>query len=258
MMVASLASGSSGNSYYLQSPEGAVLVDAGLSGKRLVENLLLAGGNPSLVKGIVVTHEHHDHVAGAGVLHRKYGWKLWMTQGTRDAASRRLGNAEVETIRPGSGLLVAGMRIECVATPHDGADPVMITAERGGRRCGILTDLGHAFDGLADCLADLDFVFFESNYEPGILAANRNYAPPLKARIRGKHGHLSNAEAGEIIRNLKNDRLRRVVLSHLSQENNRPELARERFVHLTEMRIRETGMKVGVAPRHDPMRLCAV
>ena len=257
-MVASLASGSSGNSYYLQCSEGAVLIDAGLSGKRIVDNILLAGGNPALVKGIIVTHDHHDHVAGAGILQRKHGWRLWMTAGTRDGAATRLGKVRVETVAPGSGIHAAGMRFDFVPTPHDGVEPVMITAERTGRRCGVFTDLGHVFPGLADLLAGLDFVFFESNYEPDLLAGNRRYPNSLKARIRGKGGHISNREAAELVGSLPGERLRRVVLSHLSKENNDPRVAFECFTALARERMRETGMKVGVAPRHDPMLLCGV
>lgn len=258
MMVASLASGSSGNSYYIQCAEGAILVDAGLSGRRVVDNIIAAGGDPALVKGIVVTHDHHDHVAGAGVLQRKHGWRLWMTAGTRDAAAKKLGNVRVETVLPGSGLKAAGFDIQFVGTPHDGEEPVMVSLERGGRRCGIFTDLGHVFTGLSDQLEELDFVFIESNYDPDLLAANRRYPHPLKARIRGSHGHLSNREAAELLLGLKTPRLRKVVLSHLSQENNRPDLARECFAGVMAGKIRELGMKVGVAPRHDAMRLCAV
>ena len=258
MMVASLASGSSGNSYYIQSPEGAVLIDAGLSGKRIIDSIAMAGGDPALVKGVFVTHDHTDHVASAGILQRKHGWKLWMTPGTRDTAAKRLGAVRVETVLPGSGIVAAGMRFEFIATPHDGTEPVMITAERNNRRCGVFTDLGHVFSGLAERLADLDFVFFESNYEPDLLAKNRRYPHPLKARIRGEGGHLSNQEAGELIAGLAGDRLRKVVLAHLSQENNVPETAMRCFRSMTEVRIRETGMKVGVAPRHQPMLLSAV
>lgn len=258
LMVASLASGSSGNSYYIQSPEGAVLIDAGLSGKRLLENILAAGGDPAMIRGIIVTHDHTDHVGGAGVLQRKHGWKLWMTAGTRDAAAAKMGRVMVETIRPETGLKAAGMRFEFVATPHDGVEPVMITAECDGQRCGVFTDLGHIFPGLDSVVAGLDFVFFESNYEPDLLAANRRYPHPLKARIRGKGGHLSNREAAEFLGGLPGERLRRVVLSHLSQENNDPRLAFDCFQAVARTRIRELGMKVGVAPRHEAMRLCAV
>jgi phosphoribosyl 1,2-cyclic phosphodiesterase len=258
MMVASLGSGSSGNAYYLQSSEGAVLVDAGLSGKRLIDNILAAGGNPAAVQGVIVTHDHADHVKGAGILHRRHGWKLWMTEGTRHAAASALGKAEVRAIAPGAGLLAAGFRFEFFATPHDGGEPVIVAAERGRRRCGVFTDLGHPFSGLPDLLDNLDFVFLESNYDPALLAANRNYSPALKSRIRGPKGHLANAEAAELVRNLPGGRLRRVMLSHLSQENNDPDLALRCFSGIAANRAEGCGMRTAVAPRHDPTRLYQV
>ncbi len=258
MMVASLASGSSGNSYYVQCSEGAVLIDAGLSGKRIVENIVAAGGDPALVRGVIVTHDHHDHVAGAGVLQRKYGWKLWMTAGTLEAASGRIGSVRAESISPGAGLKAAGLTFSFTATPHDGSEPVMVAVERGKRRCGIFTDLGHVFPGLAERIEELDFVFMESNYDPDLLAKNRNYPAPLKARIKGERGHLSNGEAAALLSGLRGSRLRRVALSHLSEENNRPDRALGCFTGALAERIRDGDLRIGVAPRHTAMRLCAV
>lgn len=257
-LAASLASGSSGNCYYLQSAEGAVLIDAGLAGRRVVEAIVAAGGDPGLVRGIIVTHDHHDHVSGVGPLQRRHGWKVWMTEGTRDAAASRLGRVTVDTIRAGSGLEAAGFRFEFVATPHDAAEPVMVAAEACGLRCGVFTDLGHPFPGLADLLGSLDFVFLESNYDPDLLTANRRYPYPLKKRIMGDHGHLSNGNASDLVLGLSNGRLHSVVLSHLSEENNRPDLAYSHFRRALAGRIREGGMRVGVAPRHEPMKLCRV
>ena len=258
MQVASLASGSSGNSYYIQCAEGAVLIDAGLSGKKIEQNIFAAGGNPALVKGVIVTHDHHDHVSGAGVLQRKYGWKLWMTRGTMQAAADRIGKVAVEEIRPGAGLKAAGFTFDFIGTPHDGSEPIMVAVERNGKRCGIFTDLGHVFDGLRDQIAGLDFVFVESNYDPDMLMKNRRYPMPLKKRISGLHGHISNQECADLVFSLTTERLRRVVLSHLSKENNYPELARECFEKTMAERMRESGMKVGVAPRHNAMLLCTV
>lgn len=258
MMVASLASGSSGNSYYVETEEGAVLIDAGLSGKRVIENIIAAGGNPAKVKGVVVTHDHTDHVSGAGILQRKHGWRLWMTSGTLSAASGKLGKVQAESVAPGGAIHIAGMEVTFCPTPHDGMEPVMVSVAAGGARCGIFTDLGHVFDGLRERIEELDFLFLESNYDPDMLAANRRYPHPLKARIRGGHGHLSNSEAAELVQMLRGDRLKRIVLSHLSQENNLPDLARSVFTRINGARMRECGIKLGVAPRHVAMQLCAV
>lgn len=258
MLVASLASGSSGNSYYVESDDGAVIVDAGLSAKKLVANIHAAGGDPYRVEGVVVTHDHTDHISGAGILQRKFGWRLWMTEGTLAAAEAKLGKVRVETIRPGAALKAAGMEIALHPTPHDGVEPVMVSLTRGAGRCGIFTDLGHAFEGLADRMNEVDFLFLESNYDPGMLAGNRRYPPPLKARIKGRGGHLSNREAAELALGLKGTRLKKIVLSHLSKENNSPGLARECFTGVMAERMKEEGIKVGVAPRYEPMRLCRV
>lgn len=257
MRVASLASGSSGNSYYVQCSEGAIVIDAGLSGKQMERNILAAGGDPALVRGVIVTHDHIDHVSGAGVLQRKFGWKLWMTNGTRDGAADRLGNVQVEQIRPGGGLKAAGFAFEFFGTPHDGAEPVVVAVERLGRRCGVFTDLGHVFEGLRERLGSLDFAFVESNYDP-LLLKQSGYPAHVKKRIAGERGHISNRECAELVSGLAGGRLRRVVLSHLSQENNSPDLARGCFESALAERMRETGMKVGVAPRRDAMLLCAV
>jgi phosphoribosyl 1,2-cyclic phosphodiesterase len=255
MRVASLASGSSGNSYYLECDEGAILVDAGLSGKAILHNLRLAGGDPGKIVGVVVTHDHSDHASGAGVLSRRYGWRLWMTEGTRESC-RSLGGADVKFVKAGSGLKAAGFAIEFIGTPHDGADPVIVAVERAGARCGVFTDLGHAFAGLADHLSRLDFAFLESNYDPGLLAKNRRYPAGLKRRISGPSGHLSNGESAKLLASVPGTRLRRVVLSHLSEENNRPDLARGCFRGELGERMRELDLKIGVAERYCPMRLC--
>ncbi len=258
MQVASLASGSSGNAYYIQCPEGAVLIDAGLSGKRIEENIFAAGGDPARVRGVIVTHDHHDHVAGAGVLQRRFGWKLWMTRGTRETAAASLGRVTVDEIRPGSGLKAAGFAFDFFATPHDGAEPVIVAAERRGKRCGFFTDLGHVFGELPARLGGLDFAFLESNYDPALLRKNPSYPARLKERISGAHGHLSNRECADLVLGLADDRLRRIVLAHLSRENNLPELARQCFTNALAPRMRDTGLKVGVAPRHTAMLLAAV
>ncbi len=257
MRVASLASGSSGNSYYMECADGAIVVDAGLSGKKIEQGILAAGGNPARVQGVIITHDHADHVSGAGVLQRKFGWRLWMTRGTREAAAAALGRVDAEEIRPGSGLRAAGFDFEFYGTPHDGAEPILVAAERNGRRCGFFTDLGHVFAGLAERLDCLDFAFVESNYDPDLLRRS-GYPPNVKRRIAGEHGHISNRECADLVSGIAGERLRSIVLSHLSKENNTPALARECFENTLALRMRETGMRVGVAPRHNAMLLCAV
>lgn len=255
MRVCSLASGSSGNAVYAECDDGAILIDAGLSGTGLLANLNAAGGNAAKVAGVVVTHDHIDHVRGAGILHRRQGWGLWMTAGTRDGSSAWLGKARVGIAGPGECLEVGGFTIEFLGTAHDGTEPVAVVLRRGDLRCGVLTDLGHVFSGLPETMAGLDFAFLESNYDPVMLKANRRYPENLKRRIQSPSGHISNREAAELIRDASGERLRGVVLSHLSENNNRPELASRSLHEAVGGRIESGKLRATVAPRHRPLAM---
>ena len=252
--VCTLASGSSGNAYYVEHDGAALLVDAGLTGKRLLENLRRVGGRPEKVVAVLVTHDHHDHVGCAGVWHRKHGWPLWMTAGTWQRAEHRLGAVAGPRgrLKAGSGLLAGGFRVECHATPHDAAEPVGFVVERGRSRCGILTDLGCCFPELGPLLGTLDGVFLESNYNAARLAANRNYSAALKRRIVSGRGHLENRQTGALLRDHAGERLRAVMLSHLSEQNNDPHLAWTEVSALAGETLRARGATLSVAPRHDP------
>ena len=250
--VVSLASGSSGNAFYAESAEGAILVDAGLPGKRVEELIRRAGGEPGRVQAILVTHDHTDHVRGAGILHRQHGWPLLMTRGTRQRAEKRLGRVSPTLFPPGAVLRVAGFRVETIPTPHDGAEPVMAVLERGQWRCGVFTDLGHPFPALREALGTLDGVFLESNYDRPLLDANPNYPDRLKRRIVSPRGHLENRETGALLAACAGERLRRVMLSHLSEQNNRPEIALVAVRASTGDLFRERGVKIAAAPRHAP------
>ena len=172
-----------------------------------------------------------------------------MTRGTRDAAAN-LGKVEVETVAANSGLAAAGMTFQFLATSHDGAEPVVVMAERGGQRCGVFTDLGFPGEHLSTALESLDFVFLESNYDPDMLAAC-GYPPHTKARIRGKGGHISNAEAAGLVAGLRGGRLCDVVLSHLSENSNRPDLAYADFTGGLGDGWDGRGLRVSVAKRHE-------
>lgn len=224
--VCSLISGSSGNAFLAQTPDGLLLVDAGLSVKQLRGLCADRGVDPALLRGIVVTHDHNDHGRGAGVVHRAFGCPMAMSAGTWSRLAPRAGKVAAPLlVRDGAVLDVAGLRVHFHSTPHDGREPLCVVLERGGRRVGLLTDLGHPFAGLGALLAELDAVFLESNYSEAMLAANPGYPESLKQRIRGRGGHLENRETGELLRRHAGPRLRWVVLSHLSKENNSPERA---------------------------------
>ena len=249
--VRSLASGSSGNAWLCRCPEGAVLVDAGLSGRRLAEAAAAVGGDLSAVDLLYITHDHADHVQAAGILHRRHGIPLAMTRGTWRAARERLGRVDPPLfVREGEVVEAGGFILHPVPTPHDGEEPASVVVERCGRRIGILTDLGHPFDGLDRLLATLDAVFLESNYDPAMLETGP-YPEPLKRRIRSPRGHLSNTEAGRLLEGTAGGRLKRAILAHLSEENNTPQIATATVRREAASAI-AAGLALRVAPRHAP------
>lgn len=226
MKVISLQSGSNGNCIYVETPSCRLLFDAGISGLQAERRLEAHGVNIRRVDGVFVSHDHADHVRSAGIFHRKFGLPVYATQRTLQAAEKwqRLGNfSEVHHFQPGQTLDFGGLAIETVPTPHDAVEGVGFVLTSGGKRMGILTDLGHVFARLGDLIATLDAVLLESNYDVKMLR-DGPYPPPLKARIAGPGGHLSNVESARLIAE-HGENLQWACLGHLSQENNRPELA---------------------------------
>ena len=253
-----LASGSSGNAVYAECAEGAVLVDAGVSMRRIVEGLSRIGASIERVRAAVVTHDHVDHCRGAGVLARRHGIPLFMTRGTFERRAKDLHRTPPPTLFAGGDVLaVAGIRIETIPTPHDGVEPVAVILERHGARAGVLTDLGHPFDGLAALLADLDAVLLESNYAPESLRRGP-YPPHLQARIRNAGGHLSNGEAAALVRDHAGERLGVLLLAHLSENNNTPECALATLRDIAGPRLAESGIRAFAARRHEPSEMIAL
>ncbi|HMK55471.1 MAG TPA: MBL fold metallo-hydrolase [Dissulfurispiraceae bacterium] len=220
-----LQSGSSGNCIYIETPGIRLLFDAGLSCIDTERRLAACGRSAREVDALIISHDHADHVRHAGVLQRKYGMPIYITRDTLDVAiaRHRLGRlGDVRYFHAGDCLQFADALVRTIPTPHDGVDGVIFTIEHKNRRLGIMTDLGHVFDGLRSEIASLDAVFLESNYDPKLLAAG-SYPAFLKRRIQGPCGHISNLEAAELL--LSARKLRWACLSHLSQQNNYPDLA---------------------------------
>jgi len=228
MIAISLQSGSNGNCIYVEAGETRILVDAGISGKQVERRLGARGRDPRSLSAVLVTHDHIDHVKCAGIYARKWGVPVYATEGTFAAARGRfdLGRiAEGRAFGAGDALEIRGVRVETIPTPHDGTDGVAYTVEHQGTRLGVLTDLGHPFDGLGEVVSGLDGVFLESNHDERMLAEGP-YPAYLKRRIRGPHGHISNEEAAALLcAAADHGRLRWACLAHLSAENNTPEVA---------------------------------
>ena len=222
-----LQSGSSGNCIYIEASGVRLLFDAGINGKQAEKRLAEQGRDIRAVDAVIISHDHGDHVRHAGVYQRKYGLPLYATQKTFDTAVKRHPLGTVHDIRyfHSDGILRFGdVTVEAISTPHDAADGAAFVISADSKRLGIMTDLGHVFDGLPEVIGSLDAVFIESNYDPGMLE-NGPYPAFLKKRIRGSAGHLSNVEAAELIREASGKHLQWVCLSHLSEQNNNPAVA---------------------------------
>lgn len=246
MNVVSLQSGSNGNCFYVESGDTALLFDAGISGKLAASRLAEHGRDIARAQALFISHDHSDHTRAMGVFCRKFDVPLYITRPTLAAVQRQRDVGRLEQVRlfaAGDSIAFGDVTVHTVPTPHDSVDGVAFVVEDQHARVGILTDLGHVFEGLADVLRSLDAVVIESNYDDQMLAGSR-YPESLKRRIRGRGGHLSNAEAAWLVRESRTERLQWACLCHLSDENNLPEKA-----HQTHREIIGEDLPIHVARR---------
>jgi phosphoribosyl 1,2-cyclic phosphodiesterase len=235
LKVCVLGSGSRGNCIYVESNGSSILVDQGFAHRRINERMTARGLDPSRIGAILVTHEHHDHMLGVGITARKLGIPIYATAATIEQGRRKMGR--VETIMPiesGTPFTVGPFEILPFAVSHDAADPVQYRIAAGKSTVAVATDLGFVSTLVTQCLADADLVILEANHDVGMLRAG-SYPWPLKQRIMGRTGHLSNVNAADLAFNLGTDRHGpRVVLAHLSAENNDAEIAERTIRELFE------------------------
>lgn len=253
VLTCSLQSGSNGNAIYVEADGVRLLFDAGISGRQANLRLAMHHRNISDVDALLVSHAHSDHSRCAGVYQRLFGFPLHCTEGTQRAIRPFVGKLrDVRAFEPGAAIEFRSVRVHSIATPHDADQSVAFVIEHAGRRLGILTDLGHPFDGLPQLLTTLDAVYIESNYDPRMLDESW-YPPQLKARIRGAAGHLSNDEAAALLAACGRDRLRWAALAHLSEENNHPDVALQ-----THHAVLGADYPLTVASRYDVSELLHV
>lgn len=227
MRVVVLGSGSSGNALVVESGSRRLLIDAGFSCKELERRFELVGIDGAGFDGVLLTHEHGDHIRGAARFGRRYRVPLFATEGTFAGFRPGRHPPERRIVRSGEPLEVGAFRIEPFAVPHDAREPVGFVVEDGhGRRLGLVADLGARSHPAWARLIDLDLLVLETNHDLTMLR-DGPYPWPLKQRIAGGLGHLSNDDAAAGLRELVGDRLRWVVAYHLSQVNNDPALAAE-------------------------------
>lgn len=231
LKICSIASGSSGNCIYIGTDTTHLLLDAGISGKKAEQGLKELGVGLSQLNGILITHEHSDHIKGLGVLERKHPVPMYMTDGTKEQLKNmsQIGAIPWErqhTIRDGEAFEAGDIRIIPITVSHDAAEPVAYRFEAGGRRLAVITDLGYYNEEIIKRLGGLNTILLEANYDFGMLQTG-SYPYPLKQRIHGLKGHLSNEDAGRLVYEIWNGGLHHVLLGHLSKENNMPLLAYE-------------------------------
>ncbi len=246
-----LSSGSKGNALLIATPAAKVLIDNGLSFKELSRRAAALGEGLDDLRAVVVTHEHRDHVNGVGVLARKLRVPVYITEETHAALPPTVGKLpHYEFFASGDAIPLDGMSLESFQIAHDAVDPVGFVVRFNGTKLGLATDLGHVSHLVRNRLAGCHALIIESNHCPGMLARGP-YPPPLRQRIRSKHGHLSNADMCSLLASLVHEGLRVVVLGHVSEENNAPDL-----VH--EMATRAIGShtaRVCVASQNQPTPL---
>lgn len=231
MRMVSIASGSSGNCIYIGSDDTHILVDAGVSNKRIEQGLNEIGIRGSDLCGILITHEHSDHIKGLGILARKYGIPVYSARETIEEIRgiKSLGDYPDELLHPvchDVDFCIGDLLVKPFGVDHDAARPLAYRVQCERKSVAVATDMGHYSQYIIDHLQGLDALLLESNHDVKMLEAGP-YPYYLKRRILGDHGHLSNENAGRLLSCILHDNLKHIFLGHLSKENNYEELAYE-------------------------------
>jgi phosphoribosyl 1,2-cyclic phosphodiesterase len=251
--LCSLSSGSSGNCIYVGSESAGILVDCGVSGKEIFANLKNIGVCTSTIKGILVTHEHSDHTKGVGIVSRKLNIPIYANADTWEGMGGSIGDIKSENIKlfdTKADFNIHDMDIQPFSIPHDAADPVGYSFRLGNKKVCIATDLGYFSDEVKSNIQQSDLVLLEANHDIEMVKVS-HYPYFLKRRILSDVGHLSNEAAGKAVFELMNTGVRKVLLGHLSKENNFPELAYQTVRNVLEENKVVIGkdIELDVAPR---------
>lgn len=258
----SVASGSSGNCICLGSDQCHVMIDAGISGKRIEEGMNTYDYTTSDMDGVLITHEHSDHIQGLGVVARKYGLPIYATKGTADAILQSSSVGKIDpslfhVIEAGKTFFIGNLEIYPMSISHDAADPVAYLVSDGRHRVGVVTDLGYYDADIVSHMEGLDALLLEANHDIHMLQVGA-YPYPLKQRILGERGHLSNETSGQLLGQILHDGMQHILLGHLSKENNYDELAYETVrleISLGDNPYRGNDFPIEVAKRDGPSSL---
>lgn len=260
MKFCSLYSGSSGNSIFVGSDNAKILIDAGLPGKKIDEALKCIGQDPSELDGIFITHEHTDHIKGVGILSRKYDIPIYAPQNTWEAMAKNIGKIKEHNIKvmdKRSTISINDLDVKSFNIPHDAAAPVGYTVNLKDKQVSVATDFGIFTQEIRDNIKDSQVILLESNHDVSMVEYGP-YPYSLKRRILSEIGHLSNEDCGLAIVNiLKSGLGKKIILGHLSNTNNHPDLAYQTVVDV----LKSNGVNIGsdvilsMANRHNPSEI---
>lgn len=230
LRFSSLGSGSEGNALLVASGSGeqatCVMIDCGFGLREAERRLSRRHINPGALSGIIVTHEHDDHIGGVFKLARRYQVPVWLTHGSFSHFQHEAQGIDVRFCVDGRPFQVGGLELCPFTVPHDAREPVQYTLTDGRFKLGVLTDIGHVTPYVCDHLSGCDALLLEFNHDGETLARSA-YPPWLKSRIAGPLGHLSNQQAAELLQLIDRRRLVRLIAAHLSQKNNTPSMVQE-------------------------------
>lgn len=265
MRMMSIASGSSGNCIYIGTDNTHILVDTGISKKKVLEGLNKLDLKAEDIDAVLITHEHDDHIKGLGVFLRHCATPVYSSEGVIKYLSgcEHLGKLPKDVFHSfttGNTFKIKDLTVNTVKVSHDAVDPVAYTFSDGRKKAGIITDLGEYEDSTLEAFKNLDTMLIESNHDINMLL-NGPYPYSLKQRILGRKGHLSNEMCGRMLGEILNDKVERVILGHLSRENNFPELAHATVraeINMGDNRFNADDFDIQVAPRQCPSDIITI
>ena len=248
----SLYSGSSGNSLFIETQNTKLLVDAGVSSKKIETALNDINVDPTTLDGILITHEHTDHVQGLGTLSKKFDLPVFVNQETLDAMPKqrdKIADKNIKTFKVTDKFEIGDLEIKPFSIPHDAVNPCGFNIWKDNKKISIATDIGHMTNPILKNLEESLFIMLEANYDPEVLRCS-SYPFTLKSRIAGPTGHLPNEMAGKTISHLLKSGLKNAMLGHLSKESNFPELAYQTVMdELISNNYKENSIQLSVASR---------
>ena len=257
----SLYSGSSGNSLFVETQNTKLLIDAGVSSKKIETALNDINIDPSTLDGILVTHEHIDHVQGLGTLSKKFDLPVFVNQETLDAMPKqkdKISENNIKTFKISDKFDIGDLEIKPFSIPHDAANPCGFNIWKNNKKISIATDIGHMTNPILKSLEESLFIMLEANYDPEVLRCSP-YPFTLKSRIAGPTGHLPNEMAGKTISHLLNSGLKNAMLGHLSKQSNFPELAYKTVVdELISNNYNEDCISLSVASRDNHSKIITI